>query len=72
MKEALEALLRSRKFLLLLLDTVISLILFFVGRFAPSYEEMVNMLIGTLQPVFVAIIVAIAIEDGAEKLRNGQ
>ena len=60
-------LLRSRKFLLLVLDTAISLILYFVGKYLPVAFEDVELVIGLLQPVFVAIIIAIAIEDAAEK-----
>jgi hypothetical protein len=58
----LKKLLFSRKFLLLVLDTVISVSLFYFAKF-----EGVEFLIATLQPVFVFIIVAIAIEDAAEK-----
>ena len=58
------ALFRSRKFLLLLLDTVIAAILYFGGRYlAPDAVEELNFLIGILQPVFVAVIVGIAWED---------
>ena len=60
-------LLRSRKFLLLVLDTAISLILYFVGKYLPVAFEDVELVIGLLQPVFVAIILAIALEDAAEK-----
>jgi hypothetical protein len=64
----IAALFRSRKFLLLLLDTVVSAILFFGGRYlAPSAIEEMNFLIGILQPVFVALIVAIAWEDNSRR-----
>jgi len=63
-----SGLLRSRKFLLLCLDTIISLILFFVGKYAtPNLAEDVNFIIAAYQPVFVAIIVAISVEDAAAK-----
>ena len=58
----LKALLFSRKFLLLVLDATISILLFYFAKF-----EGVEFLIGILQPVFVFIIMAIAIEDAAEK-----
>ena len=58
----LKKLLFSRKFLLLVLDATVSILLFYFGKF-----EGVEFLIATLQPVFVFIIVAIAIEDAAEK-----
>ena len=58
----LKSLLFSRKFLLLVLDATISILLFYFAKF-----EGVEFLIGILQPVFVFIIMAIAIEDAAEK-----
>ena len=68
MINALAALLRSRKFLLLVLDTVISLALFFVAKAAaPDVAENIGFAIAALQPVFVAIILAISIEDAAAK-----
>lgn len=64
----IRSLFRSRKFLLLLLDTVVSAILFFGGRYlTPGAIEEMNFLIGILQPVFVALIVAIAWEDNSRR-----
>lgn len=60
-------LLHSRKFWLLILDTVISLALFFVGKYDPAHIEDVKFMVGALQPVFVMVIAGIAIEDAAEK-----
>lgn len=68
----MKGLLKSRKFLLLVLDTVVSSVLFFVGRFVPEVTEEVDFLIKSLQPVFVAIIIAISVEDGAMKLNGGK
>lgn len=65
-----KALLQSRKFRLLMLDTGISCVLFFVGKYAIGSVEDATILIGLLQPVFVAIIIAISIEDAAEKSNN--
>jgi len=66
-----SGLLRSRKFLLLVLDTIISLVLFFVGKYAsPNLAEDIKFIIAAYQPVFVAIIVAISVEDAAAK-RSG-
>ncbi len=62
-----KALLQSRKFRLLVLDTVISCVLFWVGKYATGSVDDATILIGLLQPVFVAIIIAISIEDAAEK-----
>lgn len=61
----LAKLLRSRKFLLLILDTVVSLVVLFVGLFFQASVEVVAIVIGLLQPVFVMIIGAIAYEDAA-------
>lgn len=53
------ALFRSRKFLLLLLDTVISIIAY--------YNAVDPAIIAILQPVVIALIIGIAYEDGQEK-----
>jgi hypothetical protein len=59
-------LLHSRKFWLLILDTVVSLVLYFVGKYtAPTIMEDVKFLVLMLQPVFIAVIAAIAYEDVA-------
>ena len=60
-----KALLRSRKFLLLMLDTIVSCVLFFVGKYAPVAVEDVYFLVGALQPVFIAVILGIAWEDNS-------
>jgi chromate transport protein ChrA len=60
-----QALLKSRKFLVLALDTVISLVLYFVTKYAaPSAVEDVKTVILALQPVVLVLIGAIAYEDG--------
>jgi len=64
----IQGLLRSRKFLLLCLDTVISLVLFFVSKYAaPELAEDIKFVIAAYQPVFVSLIVAISVEDAAAK-----
>ena len=55
----LLSLLQSRKFLVLILDTVISIVLHYYGG------EDVQFLIGALQPVALMLIYAIAKEDAA-------
>ena len=66
MNEALKALLRSRKFLILCLDTVVSLVLYFAAKYAsPSLAKDVQMVIGLLQLPATAISVAISVEDSA-------
>lgn len=68
-----KGLLRSRKFWLLVLDVVISSILFFGGKhLGESAFEDIKFLVGVLQPVFVFIIAAIAYEDGAAKRAGWQ
>jgi di/tricarboxylate transporter len=62
---------QSRKFWLLVLDVALSLILYFTGKYlAPAIAEDVNFVIGAMQPVFVAVIAGIFIEDAALK-RSG-
>jgi hypothetical protein len=53
------ALFRSRKFLLLLVDTVVSIIAY--------YNAVDPAIIAILQPVVIAVIAGIAYEDAAEK-----
>jgi hypothetical protein len=53
------SLFRSRKFLLLLVDTVVSIIAY--------YNAVDPAIIAILQPVVIAVIVGIAYEDGSAK-----
>ena len=71
MGNAFMLLLRSRKFLLLVLDVLVSLALYFVGKYAGAgvFED-VKLVITSVQPIFIALIMAIAVEDSAAKL-NG-
>lgn len=63
-----KLLLRSRKFWLMVLDTVISLVVFFVAKYAAVALEDIKFLIAALQPVFVMLIYSIAYEDGQARL----
>jgi hypothetical protein len=65
MKDALLLLLQSRKFLLMLLDVVISLALYFVSKYAVVALEDIKYIILALQPVVISLILAIAHEDAA-------
>lgn len=56
---AVPALLKSRKFWVLILDTAVSI----AGHFLIGEDA--HFLIAALQPVFLAIIVGITIEDAA-------
>lgn len=68
----MNGLLQSRKFWLLVLDTTISLVMYFVGKYAtPALAEDIKIVIVALQPVFVAVIASIAYEDAAAKRANG-
>ncbi len=75
MIESFGALLKSRKFLIMVLDVAVSMVLYFVGKYGdPSLLDDLKFTIAALQPVAIAIIAAIAYEDGqamAAGLRNG-
>jgi len=58
---------KSRKFWLLILDTVIAIVLYVTSNFVPAMREHVAFFVGIMQPVFVMLILAIALEDAAEK-----
>jgi hypothetical protein len=65
-KSPFSKLMQSRKFLLMVLDVVSSLILYFSAKYLDaSAVEDIKQLILLLQPVFVTIIYAIAKEDVA-------
>jgi hypothetical protein len=58
----------SRKFRALVVDTVFSTAIFFVTHYlAPDLQTPVLFLIGSWQPVAIALIVGWAYEDGKEK-----
>ncbi len=60
-----QALLKSRKFLVLVLDTVVSLVLYFSAKYlAAGAVEDIKTVILALQPVVLVLIGAIAYEDG--------
>jgi len=64
----MSSLLKSRKFWLMILDVVISTITYFVTAYvAPEIAEQIIWVIGAWQPVIVALIVGIAVEDAAVK-----
>jgi hypothetical protein len=58
--------LRSRKFLTLLVDMVVSLATYFVTKYAvPAAADDVLFVIGAIQPAVLFVIGAIAYEDAA-------
>ena len=66
-KSPLGKLMESRKFLIMLLDVVLALILYFSVKYVnPSAVEDIKQVILLLQPVVVTLIYAISKEDAAE------
>ena len=59
---------KSRKFWYMVLDTVVSGVLYFGAQhFGPQALEDIKFLIGALQPVIIVLIASVAYEDGQEK-----
>jgi uncharacterized membrane protein (DUF485 family) len=57
---------QSRKFRLMLFDVVISVASYFTTKYAiPAVSTDILWVIGILQPVMIALITGIAIEDAA-------
>lgn len=67
-----RALLQSRKFWLMVADAVIALLTYFVGKYVPAAADDLKFLTVTLQPVIIAVIVGIAVEDVGYKIGLGQ
>ncbi len=68
----LQSFLQSRKFWLMIFDLVVSLTLYFVGKYAaPEVAGDIKYLIGVIQVPIIALIGAIAGEDAAAKAANG-
>ena len=59
------SLLKSRKFWLMILDTVVSMVTFIVSSYFPEHLEMAKFFIGSIQPVFIMVIGSVAYEDVA-------
>jgi len=60
-------LLRSRKFWLLMLDSVVSAATYFIGKYAGAEGQDMLYVIGLLQPVFVTVIASVTAEDNAQR-----
>ena len=58
-----KGLLASRRFWVLVVDTVISLLLYFVGKYAGAAMEDVKFLILALQPIALLLIAAWTVDD---------
>ncbi len=68
MVSSLKALLNSRKFLIMVLDVIVSLALYFIVKYvAPDIVNDIKFVIAALQPVIAVLINAIAKEDAALK-----
>jgi len=66
-----SSLLHSRKFWILILDTIVSIALYFIGRYTnEALAEDMKFLIASLQPVFVTVIIGIFAEDNAKTKAN--
>lgn len=63
------SLFKDSKFLVLLLDTIISIVLYFVGKYAGAglFDD-IQFLIITLQPVFLVVIGSIAYQEAVVKV----
>lgn len=60
-------LLQSRRFWLMVIDLIISLVLYFTGKYAtPQANDDIRFLIAAIQPVFLTIITAITVQSIAE------
>ena len=60
-------LLRSRKFWIAVLDMVVAMVVFFLGKYAKLAIEDTIVIIAALQPVVLMLIAGIAWEDAAAK-----
>ena len=61
----------SRKFRIMLFDTVVAILVYAVSKFvAPLYSQDILWLIAAIQPVVLSLIVGIAVEDAAA-MRDG-
>lgn len=66
-----KSLLHSRKAAIVVIDGIVTLILYFVGKYSsPNTLEDLKIIIAVMQPIFVMWIGSIAYEDG-KKLQGG-
>ena len=61
----IQGLFQSRKFWLLILDTIVSMTVYFGGKYLQAGSEDIVFMVAALQPVFAVAINAIAKEDVA-------
>lgn len=68
-----SALVKSRKFWIMILDLVVSLTTFFFAKYAsPDAQEITKFVILALQPVFLVVIGSIAAEDISLNVANAR
>jgi len=67
----MNRLMQSAKFWTLVLDVIVSLAVYFGGKYGGAAGEDILYVIAALQPVFVALIAGIAWEDAAQKGASG-
>ncbi len=67
-----DSLLTSRKFWVMVLDVIVSLVLYFGAKYlgGSTYDD-IKVLVATLQPVALVLIAAIAHEDASVKGARG-
>lgn len=61
--EGIKGLLQSRRFLTMVIYAVISVILYFVGKYFQVAADDVKFLIATLLPIALALVAAFTIDD---------
>jgi hypothetical protein len=60
----MSSIFKSRKFWIMVCDTVVSLVTYFVGRYLnPASVKDILFLIGALQPVILLVIASIAVQN---------
>lgn len=63
----MQRLLKSAKFWTMIVDLVVSVATYFVGKYAGATGPDMLYVIGLLQPVAIAVIAGIFVEDAAAK-----
>jgi hypothetical protein len=62
----MSSIFKSRKFWIMVCDTVVSLVTYFVGRYLnPASVKDILFLIGALQPVILLVIASITVQNVA-------
>ncbi len=63
----MQRLLKSAKFWTMIVDLVVSVATYFVGKYAGATGQDMLYVVGLLQPVAIAVIAGIFVEDAAAK-----